>query len=507
MAATNSTSRRHFLRATARAAVASWALGAAGRGAGAAIAPSPQRQNTMRNPLDRPNIILVNCDDLGFGDLACYGHPQHLTPHLDRMATEGTRFTSFYMASSLCSPSRGAMLTGCYPRRIGCDGFEGRAVLFPGQGVGLNPSEVTFASLLKNQGYATQIVGKWHCGDQPAFLPTRHGFDHYYGLPYSNDMGRQVTRENSPPLPLLLDEQVIEAQPDQASLTQRYAEQSVRFIRENRDRPFLLYLAHMYVHLPLYVPQHFLDESRNGKYGAAVACIDWAMGVIMHQVRQLGLERNTLVLFTSDNGSRNDYGRSNGPLRGTKGTSWEGGFRTPLLAWWPGTVPAGRVSDEVVSALDLLPTFATLAGAKAPQDRIIDGRDFAPLLRGEAGARSPRGAFFYYTQDHLDAVRAGRWKLFVGRRPWTGDAANVRELYDLDRDIGETTNVADRNPDVVARLMALVDACREDLGDGTTRAEGNNRRPIGRVDNPAPLTTYDPDCPYFMAMYDLNEIG
>ena len=461
----------------------------------------------MRNAADRPNIVLVNCDDLGWGDLACYGHPQHLTPHLDRMAAEGTRFTDFYQASAVCSPSRGAMLTGCYPRRIGFDRFEGHGVLFPGQGVGLSPSETTFATLLKQQGYATQIIGKWHCGDQPEFLPTRHGFDHYYGILYSNDMGRQVRREQGPPLPLLRDEQVIEAQPDQSSITQRYVEEAVRFMRANREQPFLLYLAHMYVHLPLYVPQRFMDESKNGKYGAAVACIDWAMGVLMHELRSLGLEKNTLVLFTSDNGSRCDYGPSNGHLRGTKARPWEGGFRAPLVAWWPGTVPAGRVCREMVTGMDLMPTFAALGGTAAPSDRIIDGKNLTPLLLGQSGAKTPHEAFFYYSWDHLDAVRSGKWKLFVGRHHWKDVEENLCELYDLESDPGETTNVAAANPEVVRRLQTMIETCREDLGDKTTDAAGRNCRPIGKVQSPKPLTSFDPNCPYFMAMYDLNEIG
>jgi arylsulfatase A-like enzyme len=373
--------------------------------------------------------------------------------------------------------------------------------------VGLNPSELTFASLLKRAGYATQIVGKWHCSDQGEFLPTRHGFDRYYGLPYSNDMGRQTGREDGVPLPLLRDEQVIEQQPDQASITQRYVEESVRFMRQNRDRPFLLYLAHMYVHLPLYVPQRFLAASRNGRYGAAVACIDWAMGVVMHELRRLELDRNTLVLFTSDNGSRCDYGPSNGPLHGRKAQTWEGGLRTPLIARWPGVVGAGATCGELVTGMDLLPTFCGLAGARVPDDRIIDGKDVAPLLRGQPGARSPHEAFYYFNGGFLDAVRRGRWKLFVGRHSFRNVEEGLCELYDLEMDLGETTNVASAHPDVVRDLMRLLDAAREDLGDRTTSAAGRNCRPVGHVEHPQPLTNYDPSHPYFIAMYDLNEIG
>ena len=316
----------------------------------------------------QPNIILINCDDLGYGDLGSYGSITNATPVLDKLAEEGVRFTDFYMASPVCSPSRGAMMTGCYPPRIGFGSFEGWSVLFPGQGVGLNPEEITIARLLKDAGYATKLVGKWHCGDQDEFLPTRHGFDSYYGLPYSNDMGRQFEDDKYPPLPLLRDEEVIQQQPDQTALTERYVEESVRFIRANTHRPFFLYLAHMYVHLPIYVPDPYLKESQNGPYGAAVALIDWAAGVLLNEIKELGLAENTLVIFTSDNGSRcRGGGGSNGELRGVKGTTWEGGQRVPCVMHWPGTIPPGQVCRELASAMDFYPTLAYLGGADIPQ--------------------------------------------------------------------------------------------------------------------------------------------
>lgn len=450
--------------------------------------------------MPKPNIILINCDDLGWGDLSCYGHPLHETPHLDRLAAEGMRFTDFYMASPVCSPSRGAMLTGCYPRRIGFGGFEGRWVLFPGQPVGLNPDETTIARMLKAHGYATQIVGKWHCGDQPEFLPTRHGFDGYYGIPYSNDMGRQPGKADYPPLPLLRDEEVIEEQPDQVGVTERYVERCVSFIRENRDTPFFLYFAHMYVHLPIYVQERFLRESRNGAYGGAVAAIDWATGVIMAELRRLGIDENTIVLFTSDNGSRGDYGPSNGHLRGRKGTTWEGGQRVPLIVRGPGRIPAGRVEEGIAASIDLLPTIASLAGAAPPVERRIDGIDLSPLMTGERN-ESPRDHFYYYHRDRLEAVRWGDWKLHLRK-----DAQAIEELYNLRDDPGESRNRFAEEPARVAAIMELAESARADLGDDAT-GDAGDVRPIGRVAEGRTLTEWDPEHPYYMAEYDLADRG
>jgi arylsulfatase A-like enzyme len=458
----------------------------------------------MRDATDKPNIILINCDDLGYGDLGCFGSTVNRTPALDALASNGVRLTSFYMASPVCSPSRGAMMTGCYPRRIGFGTFNGGAwVLFPGFSEGLNPSEVTVAKILKGRGYATKIIGKWHCGDQREFLPTRHGFDSYFGIPYSNDMGRQKGKDGGVPLPLLDDEEVIQAQPDQANVIERYTAHATRFIRDHRDRPFFLYLAHMQVHLPLYAPQRFVDESGNGRYGACVEAVDWSTAVLVRELQRLGLDRNTLIVFTSDNGSRaRDEGGSNAPLNGTKGTTWEGGQRVPCIACWPGQIPAGRTCDEVTTSMDFLPTFAALAGGSPPDDRIIDGKDIGPLLRGESGARSPHEAFFYYFRDDLEAVRSGKWKLFVRRK-----GEEVAELYDLDADIGETTNVHGDHPDVVAELSAHMDRIRADIGDEAVGARGAHCRPCGKVDDPEPLLTYDETYPYIMAEYDLPQRG
>jgi arylsulfatase A len=477
----------------------------------------------------QPNIVLINCDDLGYGDLGCYGSDVHDTPALDRMAAEGVRMTDFYMASPVCSPSRGAMLTGCYPPRIGFDSFEGMHVLFPGMGVGLDPSEITIARLLQDAGYATSMVGKWHCGDQPEFLPTRHGFDEWLGLPYSNDMGRQsgglkLTPEERveiaekmgiklpsfdyPPLPLMLDDAVVEAQPDQATLTSRYLQESIRFMRENRNRPFFLYFAHMYVHLPIYVQERFAAASRNGSYGAAVACIDWAADVVLNELAALGLDDDTIVIFTSDNGALARPGEgSNAPLRANKGTTWEGGQRVPCIVRGPGRIPAGVDSSTMATAMDLFPTIAAWCGAELPADRVIDGQDLRDVLEGRT-SDSPHDAFYYYMGSNLEAVRSGDWKLHVYKTPNRRNGEGpIEQLYDLAADPGEATNVAGAHADVVARLHELLDRARRDLGDAVEGVEGSGRRPVGRVDNPVPLATFDPAHPYYMAEYDLADRG
>ncbi len=448
-----------------------------------------------------PNIVLINCDDLGYGDPGCYGSALNDTPGLNKMAAEGCRFTDFYMASPVCSASRAAMLTGCYPNRIG---FGGKCcVLFPGQAEGLHRDEITMAAVLKSAGYATRIIGKWHCGDQPEFLPTRFGFDGYFGIPYSNDMGRQAVDDPRPPLPLLRDETVIQQQPDQTSITERYTEDAVQFIRANAERSFFLYLAHMHVHLPHYPPPHFLAASRNGPYGGAVRAIDWSTSVILDELRELGIDENTLVVFTSDNGSNLRYNGSNGCLRGHKGETWEGGMRVPCIMRWPGKIPAGSECRELVASLDLMPTFAALTGAAVPGDRTIDGYDQSGLLLKPEGP-SARHTFFYYGGGRLEAVRRDAWKLFVARGR---DGEAVQELYNLELDPGESRNCFDEEPDRVRELANCIAECRADIGDNNTQTAGANVRPIGRVDQPVPLTSYDPDHPYIIAMYDLPDRG
>jgi len=344
------------------------------------------------------------------------------------------------------------------------------------------------------------IVGKWHCGDQPEFLPLNHGFDYYYGLPYSNDMGRQVgIKEMLPPLPLIKDDEVIQEQPDLSSLTERYVEKAVSFIRDNKEGPFFLYFAHMHVHIPHYTPERFMKNSKNGEYGAAVETIDWSTSVIMDELDRLGIDENTLVIFTSDNGSRsNNEGGSNAPCRGRKTTSWEGGFRVPCLMRWPNRIPKGIVTNHMASNMDFLPTLAHIAGSEVPTDRKIDGVDLQPLMDGKDEV--VRNEFFYYCDDFLEAVRVGKWKLHIRKH-----GQDFNGLYNLDEDISETNNLYEKHPEIVEALMERIESCKKDLGHGDQ--PGKNVRPIGRVKNPKPLTEYDENHPYIMAMYDKPQRG
>ncbi len=442
----------------------------------------------------RPNIVVIFCDDLGYGDLGCYGSTVNRTPHLDGMAQSGMRFTDFYVGQPVCSPSRAALMTGCYPKRVGLHTGTDICVLRPGDPLGLSPDEVTVADLLRGQGYATALIGKWHLGDQRPFLPDRHGFDTYFGLPYSNDMGVREEYPDFPPLPLMQGTDIVEIEPDQSTLTHRYTERAQQFIREHREGPFFLYFAHMYVHTPLFPPEDFLRRAQNGPYGAEVECIDWSTGEILKTLRECGLEENTLVLFTSDNGSTTRKGSSNAPLRGRKGQTWEGGMRMPCIAQWPGRIPRAATCTELATTMDLLPTFAGLSGAQVPGDRIIDGHDIRPLLWAEPGAATPYEAFYYYANASLNAVRAGEWKLHV----------NTGELYNLAEDIGEQNELAARCPDVVRRLTDFANAARDDLGDYRAGQEGRNCRPPGRVENPVQLrATSGPSLdPHTQAEYD-----
>ncbi|HAY83086.1 MAG TPA: arylsulfatase [Planctomycetaceae bacterium] len=432
-----------------------------------------------------PNFIIVFCDDLGYGDIGPFGSKVHATPVLDRMAQEGMRLTDFYSSCSVCTPSRASLLTGCYPRRVNMHVDEKNlCVLFPAARKGLNPQEVTIAEVLKEQGYATGCIGKWHLGDHPDFLPTSQGFDMYFGIPYSNDMNRKQV-----PLPLVRNETVIaDGVQKDTTITRQYTEEAVKFIREHRAEPFFLYLPHTAVHLPLVPGKKFRGTSQDGAYGDWVQEVDWSMGEIFQTLKAEGLDENTLVLFTSDNGSAREKQGSNLPLRGRKGRTDEGGMRVPCIVRWPGHVPADSRSAEITCTLDLLPTFAALADGALPQQP-IDGKNIWPILSGEPQAKSPREAFYYYQMDQLQAVRSGPWKLFLAldskKRNWgKPEGESVEKLFHLVDDIHEDHNVAEQHPDVVKRLRQFADQARAELGDEGRAGAG--QRPAGWVEKPSP---------------------
>ena len=440
----------------------------------------------------KPNFIVIFVDDLGYGDLGCFGSKKNRTPHIDQMATEGVKFTDFYVACSVCTPSRAALLTGCYPQRVNMyKDEEERCVLFPSSPKGLHPDEITIAEILREQGYKTACIGKWHLGDQPEFLPTRQGFDYYFGIPYSNDMGGYVidekTMPESVPLPLMRNKEVIEAPAKQEALTKRYTEKAIKFIRKNQDSPFFVYLPHSMVHWPRHASEGFKGKSKNGIYGDALEEVDWSTGEIIKTLKLLGIDDNTLVIFTSDNGA--DGGGSNVPLRNEKGTTYEGGMRVPCVMRFPEKIPAGRICREVCSTIDFLPTLIRLSGGAVPKDRIIDGKDIWPLMSGAPGASSPHEAFYYYQIDQLQCVRSGRWKLHLPmenkKRNWGEPVGKTPlQLYDLQNDIHEDKNVADKHPDVVKRLLSLAEKMRKDIGDAGVK--GENQRPAGWVKEPKP---------------------
>lgn len=446
--------------------------------------------SAFSNPIQaderKPNFILIFTDDQGYNDLGCFGSPNIKTPRVDQMAAEGIRFTSFYSGAAICTPSRAALLTGCYPDRVG-----GLPVLFPRSDRGLNPKEITIAEILKTQGYATACFGKWHLGHHKPFLPTAQGFDEYIGIPYSNDMGVDADMDVSENViwrdgaslkkfrngglkgknpPLLRDTKVIEYPVDQTLLTRRYTAETLRFIKEKKDEPFFIYLPVTMPHVPLYVSNEFRGTSNAGLYGDAIEEIDWAVGEIIDQLRKLDLAEDTMIVFSSDNGpwhlkgsekskvkgnTNRGVGGSAFPLRGHKYQFWEGGVREPCVMWWPGKIPAGKTTGEIAGTIDLLPTFAELAGASLGETAPIDGKSIVPLIESQEGARSPHKAWFYGTKG----VRKGNWKLLGG------------ELFDLEADISETTDLSKKLPEVVADLTRLLGHHRSDLG--------RNSRPPG----------------------------
>lgn len=466
------------------------------RGAGSGSIPG------HRGPGRPPNIVLIYCDDLGYADVGCFGAPPGIeTPNIDKLAREGIRFTSFRVAQAVCSASRAALLTGCYPNRVGIAGaLDHRAR------IGLNPDETTLAEVLKPRGYATAIVGKWHLGHRPEFQPTRQGFDEWLGLPYSNDMWPfhpEAKPGTYPDLPLFDGEQIIDpavTPATQSTLTTRYTERAVRFIEAHASDPFFLYVAHSMPHVPLHVGDRRRGTSSRGLFGDVIREIDDSVGAILDALERRHLARDTLVVFTSDNGpwlSYGDHAGSTGTLREGKGTSWEGGIRVPFIARWPGAIPAGRTCAEPAMTIDLLPTFARLAGAPLPSRR-IDGLDIWPLLSGRRFARSPHEAYWiYYNQNELQAVVSGHWKLVLphtyrtlaGAKPATGGIPTRYTqvqiglaLYNLKDDPGETRNLAEAKPSRVSRLQRLAEAARADLGDSLTQRPPTGARAVGRVD-------------------------
>ena len=434
-----------------------------------------------------PNFIIIFTDDQGFEDIGCFGSPKIKTPHLDKLAAEGRKFTSFYSANSVCSPSRASLLTGCYPVRVSIPG-----VLFPRHEIGLNPDEITIADLLKSKGYATSCIGKWHIGHKPKFLPTRQGFDSYYGIPYSNDMtidpeanlaadiklreGFTLERiRNEKPkkdfVPLMRNEEVIEYPCDQTTLTQRYTEEAVKFIEENKNKPFFLYLPHTMPHIPLFASEKFKGKSERGLYGDTIEEIDWSVGEIMKSLRDNNLDENTLVIYTSDNGPwklKGGRGGSAHPLRGFKFQTYEGGMRVPCIMHWKGKVPAGSSCDEIAATIDLLPTIAGLSGAEMPNERTIDGKDIWPLIAGKKGAQTPHEIYFFYKGNKLESARQGKWKL---RR--SGKKSQPVELYDLASDISESKNLAKENEILVNEIINKMNLFDEKLK--------KNQRPAGKL--------------------------
>ena len=451
-----------------------------------------------KDPSPKPNFILIMADNLGYGDIEPFGSKLHRTPNLNRMAREGRKLTSFYSASGVCTPSRAALMTGSYPRRVGLGWTpEDGHVLRPVSPNGLHPSEVTIAEVLKKAGYATACIGKWHLGDQQPFLPTRQGFDYYLGVPYSDDMtratgqriGERMRGKQWPPLPLMENEKVIVAPVDRNTLTRRETEAAIKFIGKNKDKPFFLYLPQAMpgsTRAP-FASEAFRGKSKNGPWGDSIEELDWSTGEILKALKKHGLDEKTLVLWTSDNGAprRNPPQGSNGPLGGWGYTTAEGGMRVPAIVRWPGFIPAGSTSDELGSLMDLLPTFTKLAGAKLPV-RTIDGKNLWHTW-GPANGKSPHEYFFYYHTQHLEAVRDTRWKMLLPHAPDRKLRRGVKRiteprLFDLVTDAAERNDLAAKNPAVVKRMFTAANRAKTELGDGERK--GANVRAVGRAKNP-----------------------
>ena len=462
-----------------------------------------------------PNVILIVADDLGYSDVGCYGAQDIRTPNIDRLAKEGARFTSFCVAQGVCTASRAAIMSGCYPNRVGLAGALNHTST-----VGIHPDEILLPELLKAKGYATAHYGKWHLGTRPVFFPSLNGFDEWVGLPYSNDNGPlHPTVKGIPALPLYENDKVTERDPDQSTFTRVFTEKAVGFIAANKSNPFFLYVPHVMPHVPIFASEAFKGKSKRGLYGDVVEELDWSVGEIVKAVKENGLDDHTLVLFMSDNGPFLSYGNHAGraaPLREGKLTTFEGGVRVPFIARWTGKVPAGRVCDELMTGLDLLPTIARLAGAELPEAK-IDGVDLSALLFGTSGEKG-RESFAYYSGSELQAVRARRWKLhfahdyltvdgppgkdgkpanFERMKPKSIEESGIRgiatrhgyrvarierSLFNLQDDPGETKDVANDNPAVVKQLTELANDVRRDLGDALSGATGTGLRRPGRDD-------------------------
>lgn len=450
-----------------------------------------------------PNVVVIFMDDMAYADIGPFGAKAYPTPHLDRMAKEGRKFTDFYVTQAVCSASRAGLLTGCYNVRVGIFGALG-----PKSNNGLHANEVTLAELCKQKGYATAIYGKWHLGHHKQFLPMQHGFDDYFGLPYSNDMWpyhpgvlhlpMKERLKRWPHLPLIDKNEIINTQvsgKDQELLTTQYTERAVEFIKKNRDNPFFLYVPHSMVHVPLFVSDKFKGKSGAGLFGDVMMEVDWSVGQILETLRKHKLDKDTLVVFTSDNGpwlSYGDHAGSSGPLREGKGTMFDGGCRESTLMWWPGTIPAGSVCSTPAMTIDILPTVAELIGAKLP-DHKIDGKSIVNLVTGK-NDKSPQEAYYFYYGQQLQAIRMGKWKLhfphgyrtMAGRPGGTGgiptkysQAKIGLSLFNLEEDIGESTDVKAKHPKVVAKMQALGQAMRKELGDQGKK--GSGQREAGRL--------------------------
>ncbi len=438
----------------------------------------------------KPNVIIILTDDQGYNDVGCYGSFLIKTPNLDKMAAEGVRFTDFYVSSAICTPSRASIMTGCYAQRVSMaefprnnpknDHLGPRHVLHQRSNCGINPDELTIAELMQSQGYATACIGKWHLGHQPEHIPIRHGFDYWFGTPYSNDMN---------PVWLQRNEEKVEEPIVQDTLTKRYTEEVQRFIETNRDRPFFIYLAHNMPHTPLHASEDFVDRSPRGLYGDAIEEIDWSVGQILETLKKQGLDKDTLVIFTSDNGPwylRGEDGGSATPLRAAKGATYDGGMRVPCIARWPRRIPEGGVCSEVTTSMDFLPTLAALTNSTDMIEKKIDGKDITSLLE-DPDSPSPREVFYYYHQYNLHAVRSGPWKYRAEVPLWEEnvydhrlreyDAQMPEALYYLPTDPGEQKNLMQDHPDVLAKMKALMDEMRGDLGDELTGVKGANIRP------------------------------